>query len=140
MNDRLDKLNQIKQYLEDQTIPAPGTVGARCEKALSNGTFRPQRGEMTCVGTEEAPLCCGSSRVWMSAGVTDAGVAVENAMWRTIETCQLASAETYDYVRPRAPMETTKPEAVSVPFTCIEGAKKLAAAASAVAAAVYMLA
>jgi hypothetical protein len=37
-------------------------------------------------------------------------------------------------------MAITMPDKVSVNFTCIEGAKKLAAAASAVAAAVYMLA
>jgi len=37
-------------------------------------------------------------------------------------------------------MDTTMPAAVSVGFTCIEGAKTLAAAASALAAAVYMLA
>lgn len=42
---------------------------------------------MTCVGTEENPLCCGASRVWMDAGTNADGVAVENAMWRTIETC-----------------------------------------------------
>jgi len=37
-------------------------------------------------------------------------------------------------------MAVAMPATVSVDFTCIEGAKKLAAAASAVAAAVYMLA
>jgi hypothetical protein len=37
-------------------------------------------------------------------------------------------------------MATTCPATDSVPFMCIEGAHKLAAAASAVAAAVYMLA
>jgi hypothetical protein len=37
-------------------------------------------------------------------------------------------------------MATTWPATDSVPFMCIEGAHKLAAAASAVAAAVYMLA
>jgi len=37
-------------------------------------------------------------------------------------------------------MEVDLPTPISVPFACIEGAKKLAAAASAVAAAVYMLA
>jgi hypothetical protein len=37
-------------------------------------------------------------------------------------------------------MATTMPTKVSVDFACIEGAHKLAAAASAVAAAVYMLA
>jgi hypothetical protein len=81
-------LKTIKALLETELeTPEPGTVGARCEKALSNGTFRPQRGEMTCVGTEEAPLCCGASRVWMEAGTNADGVAVADAMWRTIETC-----------------------------------------------------
>jgi hypothetical protein len=37
-------------------------------------------------------------------------------------------------------MATTMPATESVDFACIEGAHKLAAAASAVAAAVYMLA
>jgi len=37
-------------------------------------------------------------------------------------------------------MAVEMPATVSVDFTCIEGAKKLAAAASAVVAAVYMLA
>lgn len=37
-------------------------------------------------------------------------------------------------------MQTEASAGIDVPFTCIEGAKKLAAAASAVAAAVYMLA
>lgn len=127
-----------------ESKPEPGTVGARCEKALSNGTFRPARGETTCKGTEEAPLCCGASRVWMAAGVSAdqaAGVVAQaDAMWRTIETCGPADATTYDYQPARAPMATTMPAKVSVGFTCIEGAKKLAAAASAVAAAVYMLA
>jgi len=103
MKTRLDDLKTIKELLEAAVTPAPGTEGARCEKALSNGTFRPQRGEMTC-GGEESGLCCGASRVWMDAGVTKDGVAVENAMWRTIESCQLATAETYDYQPPRAPM------------------------------------
>lgn len=85
---RLDDLKTIKGLMETELeTPEPGTVGARCEKALSNGTFRPQRGEMTCVGTEENPLCCGASRVWMAAGTNADGVAVEQAMWRTIETC-----------------------------------------------------
>jgi len=37
-------------------------------------------------------------------------------------------------------MATKMPDKESVPFMCIDGAKKLAAAASALAAAVYMLA
>jgi len=115
-------------------LPAPGTAGARCEKALSNGTFRPKRGPANSCGGEESGLCCGAARVWMESGTT------ADAAWRTIETCQLETALTYAYQPPRAPMATTMPAKVTVDFTCIEGAKKLAAAASAVAAAVYMLA
>jgi len=58
----------------------------------------------------------------------------------TIETCQAATATTAPYTAPRAPMQTTANTAVEHPFTCIDGAKKLAAAASALAAAVYVLA
>jgi hypothetical protein len=146
MAQRLADLKEIKALMEKnlEDTPEPGTVGARCEKALSNGTFRPARGETTCKGTEEAPLCCGASRVWMAAGVSSdqAGgvVAQADAMWKTIETCQAADATEYAYQPPRAPMATEMPATVTVGFTCIEGAKKLAAAASAVAAAVYMLA
>lgn len=133
MVQRIADLKTIQGLIEAAIAarPAPGTAGARCEKALSNGTKRPQRGEQTC----DEGLCCGAARVWMSAGD---GVA--DAAWRTIETCQDSTASNYDYQPARAPMATTAPSTVSVPFTCIEGAKKLAAAASAVAAAVYMLA
>jgi hypothetical protein len=125
-------LKTIKALVEAQLArPDPGTAGARCEKALSNGTFRPARTEVDCGGEG---TCCGAARVWMDSGSTaDAG-------WRTIETCGTTEQATYDYQPPRAPMATTMPATLSVPFTCIEGAKKLAAAASAVAAAVYMLA
>jgi len=133
MVQRAADLKTIKALVESQETPAPGSAGARCEKALSNGTGRPKRGDMTC-GGEESGLCCGAARVWMDSGEE------ANAGWRTIETCQSIEAATYDYQPPRAPMATTMPATVSVPFTCIEGAKKLAAAASAVAAAVYMLA
>lgn len=131
MVQRAEDLKTIKALLETELVePAPGTAGARCEKALSNGTYRPARGETTCA----QGLCCGAARVWMESGTTaDAG-------WRTIETCQLLDATSYSYQPPRAPMATTSPQKISVDFACIEGAKKLAAAASAVAAAVYMLA
>jgi len=132
MEKRAEDLKTIKALLETELVePAPGTAGARCEKALSNGTYRPARGETTCTGEE---LCCGAARVWMESGTTaDAG-------WRTVETCQKNTDTTYSYQPPRAPMATAMPGRESVAFACIEGAKKLAAAASAVAAAVYMLA
>lgn len=69
-----------------------------------------------------------------------AGAGTKDAAWRTIETCQLATATSYMYQPARAPMALTMPTKVSVGFACIQGAKTLAAAASAVAAAVYMLA
>lgn len=110
--------------------PAPGAIGSRCEKALSNGTYRPQRGEATCGEGN----CCGAARVWIGSGTT------ANAAWRTIETCQTETTETYSYQPPRGPMELAMPTPESAVFACIEGAKTLAAAASAVATAVYMLA
>lgn len=130
---RGEDLDAIKKLIAANKAaePAAGAVGSRCEKALSNGTFRPARTEVDCGGEG---TCCGAARVWMDSGSTaDAG-------WRTIETCGTTEQATYDYQPPRAPMATTMPATLSVPFTCIEGAKKLAAAASAVAAAVYMLA
>jgi len=78
--------------------------------------------------------CCGAARVWMASGLT------EDAGWRTIETCQSIETTSYNFQPARPPMATTMPATISVAFTCIEGAKKLAAAASAAAAAVYMLA
>lgn len=129
-------LATIKTMLEAQAEePAPGAAGSRCEKALSNGTYRPKRGvEAGTCGGKDSGLCCGAARVWMKTGTTaDSG-------WRTIETCQSEDAENYSYQPPRKPMELTMPTPVSVPFACIEGAKALAAAASAAAAAVYMLA
>merc|ERR1719321_1172554 len=131
MTQRAADLVTIKKLLETELVkPAPGTAGARCEKALSNGTYRPARGELTC----SEGLCCGSARVWMESGTTaDAG-------WLTIESCQALDATSYSYQPARAPMATAMPTKISADFACIEGAKALAAAASAVAAAVYMLA
>lgn len=103
--------------------PARGTAGARCEKALSNGTFRPARGEGTCA----EGLCCGAAQRVMLGAVA------------TVETCQKLADQTYAWQPARAPMALTMPATVDVPFTCIQGAKRLAAAASALAAA-YMLA
>lgn len=132
MTERAANLKKIKELLDAYEEPAPGTLGARCEKALSNGTFRAKRDtEMMCGEGN----CCGAARVWMSAGASQA-----DAGWMTIETCQPLATTEFDYVRERRPMEVDWPEPVKVPFTCIEGAHKLAAAASAVAAAVYMLA
>lgn len=87
MVERANNLKTIKDLLDGYEEPAPGTEGARCEKALSNGTWRPARGEMTC-GEE---LCCGAARVWMAAGVG----ASSDAAWMTIETCQKITATTY---------------------------------------------
>lgn len=104
--------------------PARGKAGARCEKALSNGTMRPKRGEGTC----DTGLCCGAAKV-----------PVGKAMM-TIETCQTEATKKYSYAPPRAPMQTTPATGADYVFVCIQGAKKVAATASALAAALYMMA
>jgi len=63
----------------------------------------------------------------------------------TIETCQAKTATTYAYYPPRAPMATVDPTTVAAnkrewPFACIAGASNLAAAATALATAAYMMA
>ena len=123
---REDDLDDILALVTEaeEDVPAAGAAGSRCEKALSNGTFRPQRGEGTC----NEGLCCGAARVPMGE------------VTMTIETCQAITETSYSYVPARAPMATEPPAAEVVDFVCIDGAKKLAAAASALATAVYMLA
>jgi len=130
---RTEDLEKIKKLLADTVAPARGAAGARCEKALSNGTFRPARSATTCTAAAGKVACCGAARIPISG--TDAG-----AGWMTVETCGTADQKKYSYTPPRKPMETTNPTAVDYDFTCIQGARKLAAAASALAAAVYMLA
>lgn len=74
----------------------------------------------------------------MDAG---AGEGSASAAWRTIESCQPVEGDMmYNYQPPRAAMAITLPDTKQYPYMCIEGAKQLAAAASALAAAVYMLA
>lgn len=87
MVQRAADLKKIKELLEagEAAKPAPGKAGARCEKALSNGTWRPKRGEQTC----DEGLCCGAARIWMDAG---AGPNAVDAAWRTVETCQSEEA------------------------------------------------
>lgn len=136
LTQRKEDLEAIEKLLKAVVVPARGTEGARCEKALSLGTRRPrfaQGQETPCIGED---LCCGAARIWMTSGVT------ENAGWKVIETCQKNTATTFEYRPPRAPMQTTESDPIdpAPTFTCIEGAQKLAAAASALAAAIYMLA
>jgi len=58
----------------------------------------------------------------------------------TIETCQTKTDKTYSYIAPRMPLDTKWATPKSVPFACISGAQKLVTAASALAAAAYMMA
>jgi len=57
-----------------------------------------------------------------------------------IETCQAEATTEFNWAPARAPMAINMPSTDPYPFTCIDGAQKLAAAASALAAGVYMLA
>merc|ERR1711862_897470 len=45
--DRATKLKAIAKLIDDKLAPARGKAGARCEKALSNGTFRDKRNPET---------------------------------------------------------------------------------------------
>lgn len=121
---RKEKIDKIVKLLDDRAKPAKGAAGWRCEKALSNGTFRPKRNEKTC-GTD---LCCGAAKV------------TTGNLVMTIETCQSKTAKTYEYTKPRTPLAVSWTKVPNVPFACISGAQKLVTAASALAAAVYMMA
>lgn len=67
-----------KLITAELTRAVPGDEGARCEKAPSNGDWRPDREEeVVCV----TGLCCGAARIWYKSGTT------KDAAWRTIETC-----------------------------------------------------
>jgi len=123
---RKDKIAKIVKLLDERKKPAKGAAGWRCEKALSNGTFRPKRNEKTC-GTD---LCCGAAKI-VTAG---------SNVVMTVETCQSKTAKTYEYTKPRTPLAVDWTKVPNVPFACISGAQKLATAASALAAAVYMMA
>jgi len=122
--DRATKIKAIEKLIDDKLAPGKGKKGDRCEKALSNGTFRTKRNAETICDTG---LCCGAARIAVGEAVM------------TIETCG-TKGEKYSYTPPRGPLATAWPTATQHTFTCIEGAKNLAAAASALAAAVYMLA
>lgn len=123
---RNTKLAAIKKALDaaKKAAPAAGATGARCEKATSNGTGRAARGAKTCPETD----CCGAAKG-----------KVGNA-WMTIETCQAKASKKWSYVGPRAPMAAAAPAAVEWDFTCIDGAQKLYAAASALATFAYLMA
>lgn len=49
----------IVGLLDARVKPAKGAKNWRCEKALSNGTFRPLRDEKTC----SDGLCCGAAKI-----------------------------------------------------------------------------
>lgn len=90
---RAEDIALIEKLLDDNTPAKRGKENSRCEKAMSNGTFRPARGETTC----EEGLCCGAARI------------PDGNIMMTIETCQKEDATTYNYRPPRAPMSTTLP-------------------------------
>lgn len=89
--------------------------------------------------TSEAD-CCGAAK----------GTVVATTVWATaplmtIETCQPKTTTKYSYYPPRAPMATVDPTTVAADkrewdFACIAGASNLAAAATALATAAYMMA
>jgi len=129
LTDRKKKLETIEALLDTQITGAPkkGAAGRRGEKAISNGTFRPTRNEKTCA----TGLCCGAAKY----------TAADNKnLVITVETCQTAAAKEYKYQPPRQPLAIAMPATKGVPWACITGANKLASAATALAAAVYLMA
>lgn len=71
---RTNTLASIEALVDAAALakPAAGAAGARCEKAISNGTFRPRRDEATCA----EGLCCGAAKVPVGKA------------FMTVETCQ----------------------------------------------------
>lgn len=141
--DRNKKLASIKTLLDtkDKAKVAAGATGARCNKALTQGNgaaraAKPCTAETDCCGAAKGPVLATTAKgYWKDAPVM------------TIETCQPKANKTYKYAPPRAPMQDTDPAAAANaatqqdwPFVCIGGASKLAAAASALATAAYMMA
>lgn len=141
---RGEDLDAIKKLIAANKAaePKPGAVGSRCEKALSNGTFRPARrtdgkAGQVCNSTDAAAMCCAAAKVPLKGGA-DGGTDVG---FRIVETCQLVATTTYSYQPPREPLATTMPAKIAATsVACIQGAKTLAAAATAAATALYMLA
>jgi len=141
--DRNKKLASIKVLLDtkDKAKVAAGATGARCNKGLSQGNGS-ARGAKPCTAETD---CCGAAKGPV-LGATAKGY-WKDAPVMTIETCQPKANKTYKYAPPRAPMQVTDPAAAANaatqqdwPFVCIGGASKLAAAASALATAAYMMA
>jgi hypothetical protein len=141
--DRNKKLASIKTLLDtkDKAKVAAGATGARCNKGLTQGNgaaraAKPCTAETDCCGAAKGPVLATTAKgYWKDAPVM------------TIETCQPKANKTYKYAPPRAPMQDTDPAAAANaatqqdwPFVCIGGASKLAAAASALATAAYMMA
>lgn len=141
---RGEDLDAIKKLIAKNKAdePAAGAVGSRCEKALSNGTFRPARrtdgkAGQVCNSTDAAAMCCAAAKVPLKGGA-DGGTKVG---FRIVETCQLAATKTFSYQPPREPLATGMPAPIAAAsVACIQGAKTLAAAATAAATALYMLA
>jgi hypothetical protein len=132
-DERAAKIAKIEKLIDtaEEAAPAPKAAGSRCELAPSNGTMRPGRFQGAENYVCAAELCCGAAVVPMPGQATTT---------MTVETCQPLATETYEWTPPRAPLATDWPAPVPAPFACIDGAKKLAAAVSALAATVYMLA
>lgn len=132
-DERAAKIAKIEKLIDtaEEAAPAAKAAGSRCELAPSNGTMRPGRFQGAENYVCAAELCCGAAVVPMPGQATTT---------MTVETCQPVATETYEWTPPRAPLATEWPAVVSAPFACIDGAKKLAAAVSALAATVYMLA
>lgn len=116
-----------KPVAADVAAGKPSPAGTDCSIVVKDGAA--QARPVCAEG-----LCCGAATKFLRDGTK-----------LSIETCQTATDLTYTYYPP-LPAATVKPLATKAPatetwrFTCISGAKSLAATATAALAAAYVLA
>jgi len=128
-------ITTITTLLKDRKAKAPkyekgaGAKGARCDKAMTQGSAGPKRGAGTCQTPETN--CCGAAKKLDAV----------TGLLMTVEVCWPKADKKYKYQPPRGPMATTMPATQDDwDFACIEGAKNLVAATAALATAAYMMA
>jgi len=68
------------------------------------------------------------------------GAAFDETTGVTVETCQRTTATTYTFRPMRAKNATRNPATRDIPFTCIDGAYKIAVSAAALVATAFMMA
>merc|ERR1712224_812272 len=87
------------------TGPSAGGTGSRCEKGLTNGSYR-ERSSNACTNKSD---CCGSATGWVDGSLM------------TIETCQPRYTTKYKYTPPAHLGDAYIKEPQMWDFRCILG-------------------